>query len=407
MSPYSIPLCTISTKRPAPEGPTCAYPSSGARAVKTGSSRFTGSSSPPAMRQKPTFSPQIPPDTPTSTKWTPLASASPCRRCESRKFELPPSMMTSPFSAMPSSCWNASSVIFPAGIISQNARGASSCVFSSSSEDAVRLSTAGSYVMTSCPCWRSRSVIPLPMRPSPIIPSCISSALLEMDARDTAAALLQGFIVAGRLCANEPAEAERLPRDRELLAAVIDDLEEEARVRAALVQLSGGVEVPRPVAMRDDAAGARAKLAGDLRDAAVVRLRGWHERLHAGVVTLASLGDQRIDRAFILERRVLTRRKHLVRLVLRCLHVRLVERVDLEPPRRDGHRELPAEEFAAKVGRPGEVGDRPLPVASVRGLARRGDEPLAVLAGRLCDQLLGPEAEAALGVGDADLVPAP
>jgi hypothetical protein len=39
-----------------------------------------------------------------------------------------------------------SSVIFPAGIIIQNARGASSCDLSSSSDDAVRASTAGSYV---------------------------------------------------------------------------------------------------------------------------------------------------------------------------------------------------------------------------------------------------------------------
>jgi hypothetical protein len=45
---------------------------------------------------------------------------------------------------MSSSCWKASSVIFPAGIISQNARGASSCCFSSSSDAAVRSATFGS-----------------------------------------------------------------------------------------------------------------------------------------------------------------------------------------------------------------------------------------------------------------------
>src|SRR6266550_4473047 len=76
IKPYSIPLCTIFTKWPAPDGPTCAYPFSGASALKTGSSRFTGSSSPPTMRQKPTSRPQTPPETPASTKRMPRWLAS-------------------------------------------------------------------------------------------------------------------------------------------------------------------------------------------------------------------------------------------------------------------------------------------------------------------------------------------
>jgi hypothetical protein len=59
-------LCTIFVKWPAPDGPTCAQPFSGASASKTGFSRFSGALSPPAIRQKPTSSPQIPPETPTS-----------------------------------------------------------------------------------------------------------------------------------------------------------------------------------------------------------------------------------------------------------------------------------------------------------------------------------------------------
>src|SRR5205823_12585761 len=92
---------------------------------------------------------------------------------ESRKFELPPSTIVSPRSARPSRSWKTSSVIFPAGIIIQKARGASSWPFSSSREVAVRSSTFGSYVQTSWPPSRSRSVMPWPIRPRPIIPSCI------------------------------------------------------------------------------------------------------------------------------------------------------------------------------------------------------------------------------------------
>ena len=44
----------------------------------------------------------------------------------------------------------------------------------------------------------------------------------------------------------------RLAGDRDLLARVVDDLEEEAGVRAALVQLPGRVQVARSVAVRHD-----------------------------------------------------------------------------------------------------------------------------------------------------------
>ena len=94
------------------------------------------------------------------------------RRCESRKFELPPSTIVSPGSRIFSSCWKVFSVISPAGIIIQTWRGASSCFFSAPSVFAVD-ATCGSYVFTSWPCCSMRFVIPLPIRPSPIIPSCI------------------------------------------------------------------------------------------------------------------------------------------------------------------------------------------------------------------------------------------
>ena len=61
-------------------------------------------------------------------------------------------------------------------------------------------------------------------------------------------------------------EAERLPGDRQLVAGVVDDLEEDARRRAALVQLAGRVQVARPEAVRDDAAGRLSRPLGERGD---------------------------------------------------------------------------------------------------------------------------------------------
>ena len=119
----------------------------------------------------------MPPETPASTNLMPCSFASPYRRCESRKFEFPPSTITSPGDASPSSVWNVSSVIFPAGTIIQNERGASSWSRSSSSVSAVE-STPGSNVFMSWPRSSRRFVMFPPIRPRPIIPSCIRYASL-------------------------------------------------------------------------------------------------------------------------------------------------------------------------------------------------------------------------------------
>ena len=97
-----------------------------------------------------------------------------------------------------------------------------------------------------------------PMRPRPIIPSCIYD-LLQSDARDPPAALLQRREVAGRLRADQLPEPERLAGDRQLVTGVVDHLQVEPRRRAALVQLPGRVEVARAEAVRDDAAGRLAR----------------------------------------------------------------------------------------------------------------------------------------------------
>ena len=121
---------------------------------------------------------------------------------------------------------------------------------------------------------------------------------------------------------------------------------------------------------------------------------------------LVRLREQAVDRALRLHVRLAAGCKHLVRLVLRGLHVGLVERVDLEIRAGDRDGELPAEELAAERVRVGDLRPRRLPIVAVRGLARRRDETLALLAGRLRDQLLCPEPEPSVLLLDADLVAA-
>src|SRR5207249_11924576 len=73
-------------------------------------------------------------------------------------------------------------------------------------------------------------------------------------------------------------------------------------------------------------------------------------------------------------------------------------------PPDDGNLELPAEERAAD---PAPLGDLPPPslaVGPVRRLAGSRHETPPLLAGRLGDELLGPETEPPVGGIDADLV---
>src|SRR5947209_12846043 len=101
-----------------------------------------------------------------------------------------------------------------------------------------------------------------PIRPRPIIPSCISADLLELNSRDAAAALLQRLVVSRRLRAYQSGEAEFLPGNLQLFALVVDHLQAEDGVRTALVQLSCRVQVARAEPVRHDAAGlARARSA--------------------------------------------------------------------------------------------------------------------------------------------------
>ena len=222
----------------------------------------------------------------------------------------------------------------------------------------------------------------------------------QSDSHDTPAPLLEGGEVAGRLRADQAAEAEVAAGDRQLLSRVVDDLDEETGVRPTLVQLPRGVQVARAEAARDDAA----RLVSPGGERSQLSFAGRvDERLDADVIPLARLSQQLVERA--ARRKVgLAGGENLVRLVLRRLNVGLVERVDPEHVTGDRSRELPPEPLLPELVWIRETHLAALPVRPLRRLARRGHEPLALLAGRLREQLFGPEPEARRMRVEADLV---
>src|SRR5438105_13837960 len=174
-----------------------------------------------------------------------------------------------------------------------------------------------------------------------------------MDSDDAAPALLQRREVSGGLRLDQAGEAEVLAGDRQLLARVVHDLDEQALVRAALVELACGVEVARAEPVRDDAAGLAARALDQRLELALAR--GVDERLDADVVALARLGEELVQRSLRARVRLRARGEHLVRLVLGGLHVRLVEWVDAEDGAGDGSGELPAEELLPELVWPGDA----------------------------------------------------
>jgi hypothetical protein len=84
MSPYSMPLCTIFTKWPAPPGPMCTTqgspPTRAAIASNTGRSSCQVDAGPPGMMLGPLRAPSSPPETPAPTKRRPLPESQASRR---------------------------------------------------------------------------------------------------------------------------------------------------------------------------------------------------------------------------------------------------------------------------------------------------------------------------------------
>ncbi len=79
--------------------------------------------------------------------------------------------------------------------------------------------------------------------------------LRQMDTQDTATARQQGFVIAEGLGADQSAEAHAFIRDVHVGNGIRDDLDEQAAIRAALVELPGGMLKARAEAGSDGAPG--------------------------------------------------------------------------------------------------------------------------------------------------------
>ena len=247
--PYSIPLWTIFTKWPAPDGADVRVAAllgqvlrGTARSARTRRRRRRPSRSSPPSGPRPRRRRRR-----RGTK-TSFFAASAARRCESRKFELPPSTMTSPSSSSAEQRLE--------GVLGRVARR------DHQPHDARLRELRGELDQRVGRALRVRprvglhrvAVLAQPLHhvrahPAEADHSEVHAMSSSRIARDRTAALLQRRVVSRSLRVDEAAEAELLPGDRQLVARVVDDLEEAADRRAALVQLarsSAGSAGPRP-----------------------------------------------------------------------------------------------------------------------------------------------------------------
>src|SRR5437763_4244497 len=447
MSPYSMPLCTIFTKCPAPSVPTCVThgPESllAAIASNTGLIDSHDCAEPPGMSDGPCRAPSSPPDTPEPTKCSPLPSSRAVRSCVSLNQELPPSMRMSPGSSSGAILSMVMSTGLPALIIIMMRRGRSRLRTKSSNVFVPVICLPGFFATkrsthspsrfhtaTEKPCSSTLSARFSPITPRPIIPNCAISTLrvaaaasaagarsgrrytfhrlrqrlqsavgvlAEVDAEQPPVARGERLVIADGLRAAQHAEAESLAGDGHVLAAAAGELQEHAVVRAAFVQLTGGVEEARAVAGGGgDAQLARDGLA-DGGDGLVARRTRRDVLGERDVIARLDFRQQRGDGVGIAGVDLRAGERHrplrlelleqLPGVVLRLLHVRLIEGVDAQQRAGDGGGELPGEEDLAEVERIGQdliddgmagVGERFQPIEIVRAAHADRDEDAIV-----------------------------
>src|SRR6478752_4271836 len=218
--------------------------------------------------------PQTPPEVPTSMWFSPRALSALPRRTSSCQKVLPPSMMTSPGCISLARSSMVASVILPAGSITQAVRGFSSFATKSSSELAPVAPSAASpataleslsYTTDVWPFLINRRTMLPPIRPRPIMPSCIRKiplierfrdggiqrckrrleVTLEMDTQRAPAAFGQHVEIAARLRRLDDAKAGFLARHRQIPGVVGRDLQEYAAAGSALVGLAGRMQEAR------------------------------------------------------------------------------------------------------------------------------------------------------------------
>ena len=175
------------------------------------------------------------------------------------------------------------------------------------------------------------------------------------DARDRQAAAAKRAGVAERLRVAQRAESERASGDRLVVLLARQQLHEHPGRRPALVVLARGVEVARAEPRRDRAAEPIAQAALQVLEQRLALWRGGDERLQADVGAAAlGLTKHVAQRSGLLRRELAVAREAVEdrnRAILRLLHVRLVERVDVQASADQRRRDLPLDEERPELGR--------------------------------------------------------
>src|ERR1700732_4743169 len=318
--------------------------------------------------------------------------------------------MMSPGERTADNRWMVSSIGAPAGIINQKMRGALSFWPRSSRLPAPVAPLAASAAMASAdrsktttwwpPCIR-RTVMPAPIRPSPIIPNSIYASnarmalkrrsrrpagrradrlpdchqtlrhITELYAKHAPPVVAQRLEITKGLRLLEDAKRELLARNRHIIRVVANHLEEDARVGAAFVQLPGRVQVARPIADRRCHPVFVADGEPDRVERAVMLRVGCDEGEQSHVVAAPNLAEQGLDRRVerrpclagppdpLADRRRIALAQDFLGEVLRLLHVRLVEDVDAKDRARHRDRILPTEKLRPDGERVAELeGDK-------------------------------------------------
>src|ERR1041385_8151696 len=304
-------------------------------------------------------------------------------------------MTASPPSIEPLSAAIVSSTGFPDGTMSQTARGRRRAATKSASEStpaapnpATRwtASRLRSYATTLWPPRPSRSVMLAPILPRPIMPSSMGLSFpsrahdiehlfeaslrvaAEIDRENAPLSLLERGEVAERLRADERAERVIGLGHRQVLRRLVDELQHEDGVRAALVQLPGRVEKAGAVAHRrrePHAIAQRGRKRGQRLGVARARIQIGLDRDVVALFflsqprrdSLAQRGRARDENLIFRLRRLLAAfsRHRLLGEVLGELDVRLIERMNPDRGASGGDGRFPAEELLADVDFPPDV----------------------------------------------------
>src|SRR4051812_8083783 len=286
MSAYSMPLCTILTKWPAPSAPMCVQhgsPSTLAEMSSNSGPRDSYDSfEPPGMMLGPCSAPSSPPETPLPTKCSPRSRSDFSRRRVSAKCALPASMITSPSSSSGANSSMTASVGSPAFTMITTCRGRSSASTNACAEYAGMKSPSSPNWSTSarvrssdrlcratvCPCRARLRARLRPMTARPVTPM-LAFLLIRILSKTLSIQTLVRSTPQGRarrsssLSSGEA--ADRAPVDRDHVRHGGDQVDLRAPLGAVQLGVRAVQVAGQPLLLAQRRELAQVRLLGDLQ----------------------------------------------------------------------------------------------------------------------------------------------